>query len=65
MFQAAILVNWGGNDPPNGGAVVVHILILMLRYIVEHVMSIVIIRRSCITEPYDSLSFLKLIYSSF
>ena len=36
MFQAAILVNWGGNDPPNGGAVVVHILILMLRHIVEH-----------------------------
>ena len=36
MFQAAILVNWGDIDPPNGGAVVVYILISMLRDIVEH-----------------------------
>ena len=36
MFQAAILVNWGYVDPPDGGAVVVHILILMFRDIVEH-----------------------------
>ena len=40
MFQATILVNWGFIDPPKGGVVVVHISILMLQDIVEHVHSV-------------------------
>ena len=36
IFQAAILVNWGGIDPPNGGAMVVRILVSILPDIVEH-----------------------------